>query len=47
MALKPYFLAIFAIFLGICGRSYEYGLPKGPSMLAFGLGAGFISETPV
>ena len=29
------------------GRSYACGLPNGPPMLASGLGAGFISETPV
>jgi hypothetical protein len=47
MALKPYYLAIFAFLLGNRGRSYEYGLPKGPPMLAFGLDAEFISEAPV
>jgi hypothetical protein len=47
MALKLYYSAIFVFFLGNIGRSYEYGLPKGPPMLALGLGAGFISEAPV
>jgi len=47
MTLKPYFMNIFAFLLKNCGRSYKYGLPKGPPMLAFGLGAEFISEAPV
>jgi hypothetical protein len=47
MTLKPYFMIIFAFLLKNCGRSYKYGLPKGPPMLAFGLGAEFISEAPV
>ncbi len=41
-------LSVFSLILmGIDGRSYTCELPKAPPVLTSGLGAGFISETPV